>query len=341
MKKAVLMINIGSPNSLDLKDVKDYLEQFLMDPRVINYPYWLRYLLFKKVIIPKRTPNSAEAYEQIWQKEGSPLLIYTQELVDKMNEKDKEYDWFWAMRYSKPTVASRLQEIINRGYEEIVIFPAYPQFADSSTTSSLDVVQDFFKEPQMCKLWQGRVKYVEDFYKNKDFISNIVDQCQNQTKKFTSADHVLFSFHGLPESHLRLIHKSCKSAQCETQISSENQKCYKAQCYQTAKAVAEGLGIQDKYSVSFQSRLGPSKWIEPYTDVVVEDLARKGTKSLVVFSLAFVTDCLETLEELDIRLKDSFLSSGGTDFYRVPCLNQNFDSAFDIIRTEELKILNL
>lgn len=350
MKKAVLWINIGSPDSLKHEDVKNYLTEFLMDPRVINYPYWLRYLLFQRFIIPRRVSSATEAYSQVWLKEspnlksGSPLLHYTKALIDDLNAKDSEYDWFWAMRYSSPKVNTKLQELIDAGYEEIVIFPAYPQFADSSTTSSLDVVKEFFKKAKLEKRWQGKIKYIEDFYVNKSFISNIVEECQKtHSNSLAHAEHVLFSFHGLPESHLRMIHKDCKSANCETRIGADNKKCYKAQCYQTAKAVAEALGISHKYSVSFQSRLGPSKWIEPYTDVVVEEelAGKKGIKSLVVFSLAFVTDCLETLEELDIRLKESFLGAGGKEFHRVPCLNERFTSAYDILRTEDLKILEL
>lgn len=342
MKKAVLWINIGSPDSLDIKDVQNYLNEFLMDPRVINYPYWLRYLLFKKFIIPRRAPNSAEAYQQIWQKGGSPLLIYTQKMVEKLNQKDTEYDWYWAMRYSKPKVASVLAEIISKNYDEILIFPAYPQFADSSTTSSLDAVKEFFKTSKLQSQWQGRVKYIEDFYNNQAFIDNVVREAQVGQEALSTADHVAFSFHGLPESHLRLIHKSCKDSKCEEKVGADNHKCYKAQCYWTARAVAERLNIsKDKYSVCFQSRLGPNKWIEPYTDVWVEDLARsKNVRSLVVFSLAFVTDCLETLEELDLRLKESFESTGGQTFYRVPCLNDRFDSAYEIVRTQESKSLS-
>lgn len=342
MKPAALLINIGSPDSLDIKDVKSYLTKFLMDPRVIDYPYWLRHILIKMIIIPRRAPNSKEAYEQVWTEEGSPLLVYTRQLIEKLNQTSEQYDWFWAMRYSKPSIEEQLRKIIASGYKEIVLFPAYPQFADSATSSSIDEVKEALKRIGKQNTMDLKISYVQDFYKNPAFINEVVTHAQGHLgqQKF---DHYVFSFHGLPESHLRMIHPSCVQSQCSEQIGPENAKCYRAQCYQTAQAVASGLGIQsENYTVAFQSRLGPSKWIEPYTDVVVEDMAQSlKVKSLAVFSLSFVTDCLETLEELDIRLKESFIKNGGEQFFRVPCLNSDFKSAPEILRSEALMPLEL
>lgn len=327
-RKAVLFVNIGSPESTEVKDVQNYLNRFLMDPFVITAPFFVRWLVMKQFVIPRRAPKSAEAYKQVWMKEGSPLVVLTKKLINNLNLTDPDHEWFYAMRYSAPEVIDVLTDIKNKGYKEIILFPAYPQYAESSTESTIKYVQEKLKVMG----WNPKMSLIEDFYNDPVFIDNIALEIPKQIDP-KSFDHVLFSFHGLPEAHMTKINAECSFGECCKVIKNSNKKCYRAQCYQTAKAVAEKLGLaKDKWSMSFQSRLGPQKWIEPYTDKVTVEMAKSGTKRLLVFSLAFVTDCLETLEELDIQLKESFLENGGEEFVRVPCLNDKFYSAPDIAK---------
>lgn len=327
-KKAVLFLNIGSPSTTEVEDVKNYLNRFLMDPFVINIPYILRWLFIKKIVVPRRAPRSAKAYKKVWTAEGSPLVSITRKLMTNLNLIDPDHEWFSAMRYSEPEVIDVLATIKNQGFEDLIVFPAYPQYATSSTESTLQYV----KEKLNVMGWKPKVFQIQDFYLDREFIENIVLEIPKNIEP-KSYDHVLFSFHGLPESHLKKISSVCAFSSCCDQITEKNKKCYRAQCYQTAKAVAQKLGLTDsKWSMSFQSRLGPVKWIEPYTDQVTTQMASNSTKSLLVFSLAFVTDCLETLEELDLELKKEFLSHGGERFDRVPCLNEKFYSAISIAK---------
>ncbi len=328
-KKAVLLLNIGSPKTTEVKDVQSYLNRFLMDPFVVTAPYIIRWLLMKKFVIPRRSPRSAEAYKKIWTKKGSPLVAITDQLIQNLNLTDSDHTWFYAMRYSEPEVIDVLAEIKNQGFKEVVIFPAYPQYASSSTESTITYIQEKLKVMD----WKPKLFLIPDFYKEPEFIDNIIMEIPKviEPEKF---DHVLFSFHGLPESHLKKISPTCEFGSCCNKINESNKKCYRAQCYQTAKLVAKKLKLQDeKWSMSFQSRLGPQAWIKPYTDIVTTEMAKtQKVKKLLVFSLAFVTDCLETLEELDIELKKDFLKHGGVEFVRVPCLNEKFYSAESIAK---------
>lgn len=328
-KKAVLFLNIGSPSSTEVKDVQKYLNRFLMDPFVVTAPFFVRWLFMKKFVVPRRAPRSAEAYKKIWTENGSPLVHLTEKLIANLNLTDTEHEWFYAMRYSEPEVLDVLAEIKNKGYNQLIIFPAYPQYASSSTESTIKYVQ----EKLDVMLWKPTLYQVQDFYADQEFIENIVLELPKDINP-KSFDHVLFSFHGLPENHLKKINFDCKFSDCCLEITEKNKKCYRAQCYQTAKKVATQLGLTpEQWSMSFQSRLGPVKWIEPYTDVVTVEMAKsEKIKKLLVFSLAFVTDCLETLEELDIELKKQFLSHGGETFVRVPCLNDRFYSAPSIAK---------
>ncbi len=326
-KKAVIFLNIGSPSTTEVKDVKKYLNRFLMDPYVINLPSFLRWLFVTKLIVPRRAPKSAEAYKKVWTKDGSPLVSITKRLMENLNLIDTEHEWFSAMRYSEPEVLDVLAEIKNKGYDSLVVFPAYPQYAASSTESIVQYVNEKLKVMG----WKPNLYQIQDFYLEPEFIDNIALEIPKNInpKEF---DHVLFSFHGLPESHLKKVSSTCQFSTCCDQITEVNKKCYRAQCYQTAKAVAEKLGLEKrKWTMSFQSRLGPVKWIEPYTDVVSVEQAKQ-KNSLLVFSLAFVTDCLETLEELDIGLREDFFEHGGEKFERVPCLNEKFYSAVGVAK---------
>ena len=337
-KKAVLFLNIGSPETTEVKDVQKYLNRFLMDPFVVTAPFFIRWLLMKKFVIPRRSPRSAEAYKKVWTKDGSPLVSLTEKLMQNLNLTDTEHEWFAAMRYSAPEVIDVLTEIKKQGFKEIVIFPAYPQYASSSTESTLKFVEEKLKVMG----WSPKLFLIEDFYQDPEFIDNIVMEVPKDIEP-QSFDHVLFSFHGLPESHLTKINSECKFSSCCEIITEKNKKCYRAQCYQTTKHVAAKLGLDpEKWSMSFQSRLGPQQWIRPYTDKVTEDMASQGqVKKLLVFSLAFVTDCLETLEELDMELKKEFLAHGGEVFKRVPCLNDRFYSAPHIAKKAKPYILKV
>lgn len=332
-KKAVLFLNIGSPETTEVKDVQKYLNRFLMDPFVITAPFFVRWLLMKKFVIPRRSPRSAEAYKKVWTKDGSPLVSLTQKLMENLNLTDPDHQWFAAMRYSAPEVIDVLAEIKKQGFKDIILFPAYPQYATSSTESTIKYVEEKLKVMG----WNPRISLISDFYQDPEFIENIAMEVPKDIEP-QAYDHVLFSFHGLPESHLTKINSACSFNSCCETINEQNKKCYRAQCYQTAKLVAEKLNLQkDKWSMSFQSRLGPQQWIRPYTDKVTEEMAQSGhVKKLLVFSLAFVTDCLETLEELDMELRKEFLAHGGEVFRRVPCLNDKFYSARSIAKKAQL-----
>ena len=327
-KTAVLFINIGSPSSPKVSDVQSYLNEFLMDPYVINVPYIIRHLLIKKLIVPKRAPQSAKSYQKIWKKEGSPLVVYTDQLIQKINSQDPKRDWFFSMRYSEPRIEKVLDQIKKSGYDQLIVFPAFPQWASSTTQSSCEYVKKTLKDLH----WNPKTQYIQEFYNHPQFIQNITKNIPSNTN-LNDFEHILFSFHGLPVSHIKKISPKCQFSQCCHPITKENSKCYRAQCYQTAHLIAQELNIPPyKWSLSFQSRLGPLKWIPPYTKDHVKSLVlEKGLKKIAVFSPSFVTDCLETLEELDIQLKNFFLELGGEKWVRIPCLNDQFTCVLDIV----------
>lgn len=320
MSKGVLLVNLGSPDSTDTKDVKKYLDEFLMDERVIDVPYWARTLLVRGIILNTRPKKSAEAYKKIWWKEGSPLIVLSGRLQNKVDELTS-VPIALAMRYGKPSILSGLQELHDKGVDEVLIFPLYPQFAMATTETILVLTEELRKKhfPQM------QFTSVPAFYNHSDYIRVLANSISERLEG-VEYEHLLFSYHGVPKRHIRKSditksHCQIDGSCCQTP-SAAHQFCYRHQCYETTKLVAEYLGLEkESYSVSFQSRLGFDPWLQPYTDRTIERLGLEGTKKLAIVTPAFVSDCLETLEEIAMEGKEIFEEVGGEEFTVVPCLN--------------------
>jgi ferrochelatase len=320
--KGVLLVNLGSPESPDAKDVKPYLDEFLMDRFVIDVPFLLRALLVRGIILRKRPEKSAEAYKKIWWDEGSPLIVLSKRMFEKV-KKQTEIPAALAMRYGKPSILSGLQELHDKGVTEVLLFPLYPQHAMASTVTILVLAEELRKKhfPNMT------FSDVPAFYNKPDYIQNLADSIKKQLDTF-EYDHLLFSYHGIPERHIRktdVTKSHCKiDGNCCQTKSEAHQFCYRHQCYETTRQVVELLGIpKEKYSQTFQSRLAGDKWLEPYTDVEINKMPAKGIKNLAVVTPAFVADCLETLEEIAMEANHEFKKNGGENFMAIPCLNDD------------------
>ena len=316
MRKGILLINLGSPDSTSPKDVRRYLNQFLMDPYVIDIPTWLRHILVKAIITPRRSYKSAAAYEVIWTEEGSPLVTHTRNFARKFKELvQTEADVRWAMRYGKPSVEDVVKDW---DVDQVLVVPMYPQYAESSTRTAIDEAKKFIKPPMMVH---------QDFFAHPAYIEAQARQIQKHLSDF-KPDHLLLSYHGLPEHHLSKLHpEHCfQSKSCCDQVTEANRNCYRAQCFATSRGLMANLNFpREKISVSFQSRLGRKPWIKPYTDLVVPELVQRGVRRLSVACPSFVSDCLETLEEIQVRLKEQFIECGGEDLKLIPALNDSDD----------------
>lgn len=314
-KTAVILSNIGTPKSPEPRDVGVYLKEFLMDPFVIDKPWWFRTLLVKGIIVPFRKGRSSEAYKKVWTKEGSPLLVFTEALRVKMQEElGEDYKVILGMRYGEPSLKKAFEEA--KDCEEVVLFPQFPQYAESSVRTCVEWSQ---------RVGQRKLHVISPFYKEAHFIEAWVKQIQAQLAGF-SYDHILFSYHGLPERHLTKIDPTGNHCGNYPSCCEQSEKvvatCYRAQCLKTTQAIVGGLGLaQGQYSFSFQSRLGREPWIPPFTDHVLPKLASEGVKNLAVVCPSFTADCLETLEEIAIGGRETFVESGGQDFKFIPCLN--------------------
>ncbi|SNR52830.1 ferrochelatase [Lutibacter agarilyticus] len=320
--KGALLINLGSPNSTSVKDVRNYLDEFLMDEYVIDKPYIFRALLVKGIILNTRPKKSAAAYKKIWWDEGSPLIVLSERLHEKV-KKQVDIPVELAMRYGKPSLKSGIQKLVDQGVTEIYLVPLYPQFAMASTETILALADKLVKKyfPQVT------LNDLPAFYNRPDYIEALSESIQKSLDT-AKPEHLLFSYHGLPERHIRksdVTKSHCKlDGSCCNTPSPAHEFCYRHQCYETTKLVAEKLNLkEDFYSVSFQSRLGRDPWIKPYTDFVIDDLAKDGLKNLAVVTPAFVSDCLETLEEIGMEAKASFIENGGEEFTAIPCLNED------------------
>jgi ferrochelatase len=318
--KGVLLVNLGSPESPDTKDVKPYLDEFLMDKYVIDVPFLLRALLVRGIILRKRPEKSAAAYKKIWWDEGSPLVVISKRMHKKV-QAQTEIPVSLAMRYGKPSILSGLQELHDKGVDEVLLFPLYPQHAMASTVTILVLAEELRKKlfPNM------KFSDVPAFYNKPDYIKNLADSIKKHLGNF-EYDHLLFSYHGIPERHIRktdVTKSHCKIDGICCQTKSEAHKfCYRHQCYETTRQVVELLGIpENKYSQTFQSRLAGDKWLEPYTDIEINKMPEKGIKKLAVVTPAFVSDCLETLEEIAMEANHQFKEHGGEAFLAIPCLN--------------------
>ncbi len=319
-------MNLGSPDSTSVKDVRKYLTEFLMDERVIDTPYIQRTLLVKGIISPFRAPKSAEAYRSIWTKEGSPLVVITNQQAQALR-KLVDYPVEVSMRYGNPTMKAAYDKILagNPDLEEVVLLPLYPHYA----MSSFETAVEHAKSVHAAGKYPFRITTIPPFYNHPAYISALAASIKPYLQpkdKNTSAPHLLFSYHSIPERH---IHKSdvtgnhcLKSAGCCETDSPAHEFCYRHQCYVTTRLVTELLGIaKENYSVSFQSKLGRAEWLKPATTLRMEQLPNEGVKSLSVVCPAFVSDCLETLEEVAIRERENFLKAGGTSFAFIPCMN--------------------
>jgi protoporphyrin/coproporphyrin ferrochelatase len=320
--QGVLLINLGTPDAPQTGPVRRYLREFLSDPRVLDISPAGRAALLYGVILPFRPQKSAEAYRKIWMPQGSPLLVFGRALSERLQD---ALGPGWAvelgMRYGAPSLASALEKLRARGVRELTVVPLYPQYASSSTGSSLERVYQLVGEA-----WNVEaLRVLPSFYDRPAFLDAFADVGRPVLAE-ARPDHVLFSFHGLPERQVKKsdptgAHCLQRADCCDVEVPA-NRWCYRAQCFFTARALAQRLGLEPgAWTVTFQSRLGRTPWVKPYTDLVIPELAAKGTKRLAVFCPAFVADCLETLEEIGIRAKAQFLGCGGEALTLVPSLN--------------------
>jgi ferrochelatase len=321
-KTGVLLIQLGTPDSPRVSDVRSYLSEFLNDPRVIDLPYLIRKILVNGIIVPFRAPKSAKIYKELWELgEGeSPLLTHTlalQALLQK-NFEGEHVTIEMAMRYKNPSLDSVLEKMRLANYDRIVLLPLFPQYASASTGSAIEKAMDIIR-----KWWViPEIKIISQFYNNPGYIHSIVDNA----KKFqlSDYDHILFSYHGLPERQVDKVYEGtdlCEDQPCELEVNEKNKFCYKATSYATTRLIAKELGLTEKdYTVCFQSRLD-KKWLTPFSDKVVEEWAEKGAKKLLVFSPAFVADCLETLIEIGDEYQEIFEEKGGEKVQLVPSSN--------------------
>ncbi|SHI38029.1 ferrochelatase [Flavobacterium terrae] len=320
--KGVLLVNLGSPESPDPKDVKPYLDEFLMDKYVIDVPYLLRALLVRGIILRKRPEESAHAYGKIWTKEGSPLVVISKNVHKKVQDR-VDVPVALAMRYGSMTIQKGLQELKDKGVTEVLLLPMYPQYAMASTKTIFVLAEELRKKhfPEMT------ITRINSFYNKKDYIQNLADSIKEHLEGF-DYDHLLFSYHGIPERHIRksdVTTTHCKiNSSCCVTASPAHEFCYRHQCFETTRQVVELLNIpKEKYSETFQSRLAGDKWLEPYTDIEINNMPAKGIKNLAVVTPAFVADCLETLEEIAMRADEDFKANGGENFKAIPCLNED------------------
>ena len=324
-KRAVLLVNLGSPNSTSVPDVKRYLREFLGDARVIDKPIQpFRWLLVNAIITPFRSPKSAHAYESVWQPEGSPLIITSKSVREKVQEAlgSEEVPVALAMRYGNPSIASVVEQLVATGVENVYLIPQYPHYAMSSwETVVVKVYEEFARQAPKVK-----VDCIQPFYQDADYIEAMYERSAEHLAK--PHDFLLFSFHGIPVRHLSKAdsskaHCNCVSDCCHTP-SPAHATCYKAQCLATVRAFVKRAGIPaEKYAVSFQSRLVGEPWLTPYTDFELKRLAQEGKKRLLVMTPAFIADCLETLEEISVEGKETFIEAGGEWFEQIPCLNDH------------------
>jgi len=321
-KKGVLIVNLGTPDAPTRPAVYRYLKQFLLDRRVIDYHWLPRNLLVRGIIAPFRSGSSAKLYQKLWTKEGSPLKVYGERLIAGVQELlGGSYAVELAMRYQNPSIESAIEKLLTTKVSEIIVLPLFPQYA-SATTGSIheEVMRVLAKKENI-----PAVKMINSYYRNEVMIDIFVENAQKYN--IDTYDHILFSYHGLPQRQLKkadvnnhcLLQENC----CST-ISTKNQFCYSAQCYATSQAIANKLGLKPSdFTICFQSRLGYEAWAQPYTSKVIEGRAKKGDKKLLVFCPAFVSDCLETIIEIAEEYREAFFQQGGEQLDLVESLNDN------------------
>jgi len=319
-KRAILLMNLGSPDSTATPDVHRYLMEFLMDKRVIDYPWLFRKILVGGLIVPFRAKKSAEAYETIWTKEGSPLIVLTQQLQAALQPLVADPVEI-AMRYGNPSMEDAYRRILKKvpDLEEVIAIPLYPHYAMASYETAVEYAQEIHRRNK----YSFKLDFIKPFYNESHYLTALAEHIRPYLRQ--EYDHILFSYHGVPGRHIRKSdptgnHCLQSAACCET-ASPAHATCYRHQCFATTREIVQALAIpEDKYSNSFQSRLGKG-WLEPFTDIRLEEMPKEGIKRLLILCPAFVSDCLETLEEIAIRGKEAFLGAGGEEYTMIPCLN--------------------
>lgn len=320
-KPGVLLVNLGSPDSPSVPDVRRYLREFLMDGRVLDAPWPVRFCVVHFAILPSRPKQSAEAYEKIWLPEGSPLVVTSKKVRAELQGRFP-FPVELAMRYQNPSIPAGVGALAAQGVDELFLIPLFPHYAMSSFETAVERVKEVAASlaPAM------NIRVAPPVYRDEDYITALVASARPHLEN--GYDHLLFSFHGLPERHLRKadatrIHCLATAACCTTP-SPAHATCYRAQCFQTVAAFVAKAGVPAaKYSIAFQSRLGKDPWLKPYTDFEIPRLAREGVKRMLVICPAFVSDCLETLEEIGMRGRDLFVETGGQELKLIPCLNEH------------------
>jgi ferrochelatase len=339
MKKTtgVLLIQLGTPDSPEVSDVRRYLSEFLNDPRVIDIPWLPRKLLVNGIIVPFRAPKSAKIYKELWEYGNgvSPLMTHTENVVKLVQEKfdASEVKIEMAMRYQNPSLDVVLERMRKANYDQIIVIPLFPQYASASSGSAIEKAMNIIR-----KWWViPEVKVVSQFWDHEGYINSVVERAK--AFDLSSYDHVLFSYHGLPERQVDKVYEGndlCTDQPCESEVNDKNRFCYKATSYATTRLIAEKLGIKEEnYTVCFQSRLD-KKWLTPFSDNVVEEWGKKGAKKLLVFSPAFVADCLETIIEIGEEYQEIFEEHGGKKIQLVPSSNDHpsfINCIEDLIRT--------
>ncbi len=316
----VFLINLGTPDSPKTGDVTTYLREFLMDGRVIDIPFLQRWALVNFIIAPFRAPQSAKAYRQLWTKDGSPLKIYGKKVTELLQKAlGPDYKVVFGMRYQNPSLCSALAQLKNQGLKEIIVIPLYPQYASASTGSTLEKFMDEIKS------WETipTLKMISQFFDQPLFIKAFATLGQKYMSQ-AQYDHFLFSYHGLPERQILKASNNdyCRLNDCCNSYHSQNQYCYRAQCFATTRLLTKELGLnENQYTLCFQSRLGKDPWVKPYTDHIISDLIKRGIKNVLVFSPAFVADCLETTVEIGIEYQHLFKKLGGERWQLVESLN--------------------
>ncbi len=322
MKTGVFIVNLGTPDSSATSDVRKYLSEFLNDPRVIDINPIARMILVNLIIVPFRAARSAKLYKEIWQKDGkSPLLYFSQQQHQLLStELGEEYDVQMAMRYQSPSIDIALDHFKKQFYKKIIVLPLFPQYASASTGSVLEKIMKTISKWEIVP----EIEFINSFCDHPEFIKSLVEV--GRKYNYLDYDHVLMSFHGLPERQISKgdCFNHCLKDGCCDILSEKNAYCYRAQCHQTARKMAEAMGIpKEKYTICFQSRLGRDPWIKPYSDMVIKERAKKGDKRLLVFAPAFVSDCLETIYEISVEYDELFKKAGGEKIQLVESLNDS------------------
>jgi len=320
---AVLLLNLGSPDTPSVPDVRRYLREFLWDERVLDVSAPLRWLVLNLFILPTRPKNSAEAYEKIWTKEGSPLVVTSKQVQTKVQkEVGEDTQVALAMRYGNPSVASVVKQLREKGASRVLIIPLYPHYAMSSYETVVVLAEQLLAK----ELPGVPVDTLPPFYNHPAYIQALAESMRPALAQ--GFDKLLFSYHGIPYHHLQKSdpsHEHCLSRpDCCDGCHPAHATCYRHQCLRATELVTAHLGLRrEQYEISFQSRLGRRPWLTPYTDFRLRDLPGEGVKRLLVACPSFVSDCLETLEEIAIRGKEIFMEAGGQSYEQIPCMNEN------------------